>query len=149
MLAALKGIHSTQISVGGRTFRLVASPILNERNERLGTVVEWTDRTAEVAIEQEVSGIISAAAAGDFSRRIAADEMSGFFRQISSGINDLLLSPAGKILIAAGNLLCRRIDGIGCTLDRKNDLLQIVDRNICVVLQAAEHSLIFGLNLVG
>ena len=90
LLAGLKGIHSTQISVGGRTFRLVASPILNERNERLGTVVEWTDRTAEVAIEEEVSGIISAATAGDFSKRIAAEEMSGFFRQISQGINDLL-----------------------------------------------------------
>lgn len=110
MLAALKGIHSTQISVGGRTFRLVASPILNERNERLGTVVEWTDRTAEVAIEQEVSGIISAAAAGDFSRRIAADEMSGFFRQISSGINDLL-EVNSRALTEVGEMLTRLSKG--------------------------------------
>ncbi|MDD2740826.1 MAG: methyl-accepting chemotaxis protein [Rhodocyclaceae bacterium] len=90
VLGSLKGVHRTQINVGGHTFSLVACPIHNERNERLGTVVEWNDRTAEVAIEEEVSGIISAAAAGDFSRRIGVDEMSGFFRQISSGINDLL-----------------------------------------------------------
>ncbi len=90
LLAGLKGMHRFQIVVGGHSFSLVASPILNAQGERLGTVVEWTDRTAEVAIEKEVSGIISAAAAGDFTRRIAANEMSGFFRQISTGINDLL-----------------------------------------------------------
>ena len=90
LLAELKTIHHAQILVGGRTFKLVASPVVNERNERLGTVVEWTDRTAEVAVEEEVSSIILAAASGDFSRRIDASEMIGFFRQISTGINDLL-----------------------------------------------------------
>jgi methyl-accepting chemotaxis protein len=110
MLAALKGVHSTQIIVGGRTFRLVASPILNERKERLGTVVEWTDRTAEVAIEQEVNGIISAAAAGDFSRRIEAEKMSGFFRQISTGINDLL-EVSSRALGDIGGMLTRLSQG--------------------------------------
>ena len=110
MLAALKGVHSTQILVGGRTFRLIASPILNERNERLGTVVEWTDRTAEVAIEQEVNGIISAAAAGDFSRRIDAEKMSGFFRQISTGINDLL-EVSNRALGDIGSMLTRLSQG--------------------------------------
>jgi len=90
LLGSLKGAHRAEISVGGRVFSLVASPITNERHERLGTVVEWRDRTAEVAIEHEVGGIIAAAGAGDFSRRIAADQMSGFFRHISQGINDLL-----------------------------------------------------------
>ena len=62
MLAGLKGSHRSEIQVGGRTFSLVASPIVGELGERLGTVVEWLDRTAEVAIEEEVSGIIRAAA---------------------------------------------------------------------------------------
>jgi methyl-accepting chemotaxis protein len=110
MLAALKGTHATQILVGGRTFRLIASPILNERKERLGTVVEWTDRTAEVAIEQEVNGIISAAAAGDFSRRIEAEKMSGFFRQISTGINDLL-EVSSRALGDIGGMLTRLSQG--------------------------------------
>jgi methyl-accepting chemotaxis protein len=90
LLAGLKGVHRTQIVVGGHSFDLVGSPILNERGERLGTVVEWMDRTLEVAIEQEVSSIVSAAASGDFSRRIAAAEMTGFFQLISRGINELL-----------------------------------------------------------
>jgi hypothetical protein len=45
-------------------FSLVACPIINDAGERLGTAVEWRDRTAEVNIEQAVASIISAAAAG-------------------------------------------------------------------------------------
>jgi methyl-accepting chemotaxis protein len=36
-----------------------------------------------VAIEQEVSEIIEAAAAGDFSRRIVCDDKQGFFLKLS------------------------------------------------------------------
>ncbi|MBS1140436.1 MAG: Histidine kinase, region:Bacterial chemotaxis sensory transducer, partial [Proteobacteria bacterium] len=90
MLAALRGIHRTEIGIGGRYFSLVACPILNDQGERLGTVVEWRDRTAEVLIENEVATIIGAAASGDFSRRLDASKMTGFFKQISEGINNLL-----------------------------------------------------------
>ncbi len=90
MLGALTGVHRTEIHVGGRYFSLVACPIINDAGERLGTAVEWRDRTAEVNIEQEVASIISAAASGDFSRRLDTAQMTGFFRQISDGINNLL-----------------------------------------------------------
>ena len=110
LLAGLKGVHRAQIVVGGRSFNLVASPILNQRSERLGTVVEWTDRTNEVAIENEVSDIISAAGSGDFSRRIAADDLSGFFRQVSSGINDLL-DVNSRALGEVGGMLTRLSHG--------------------------------------
>ncbi len=90
MLAGLREGYRTEIVVGGRHFALVAAPIVNARGERLGTVVEWRDRTAEVNIESEVSAIIEAAVAGDFSQRLDAAGMSGFFRKLSTGINDLL-----------------------------------------------------------
>jgi methyl-accepting chemotaxis protein len=117
MLAQLNGLHQTQISVGGRTFRLVASPIRNERKERLGTVVEWTDRTAEVAVEEEVSAIIAGAASGDFSRRIDASEMKGFFRKVSTGINELL-EGSSRALDDVGSMLTRISQG---DLTRKID----------------------------
>jgi methyl-accepting chemotaxis protein len=90
LLGTLKGFHRTQIEIGGRIFSLVACPIINAHGERLGSVVEWLDRTAEVAIEREVAEIVEAAVAGDLSRRIDAGKMDGFFRQISLGINRLL-----------------------------------------------------------
>ncbi|PKO38101.1 MAG: diguanylate cyclase [Betaproteobacteria bacterium HGW-Betaproteobacteria-6] len=124
LLAGLKGMHRSQIVVGGRTFNLVASPIVNELNERLGTVVEWADRTAEVAIEEEVSGIIAAAASGDFSCRIDAHEMNGFFRQISTGINDLL-EVNSRALADVGAMLTRLSQG---------DLTQKIDTDYQGVL---------------
>ncbi|HXE38344.1 MAG TPA: methyl-accepting chemotaxis protein [Azonexus sp.] len=112
LLAELKGMQRTEFSIGGRHFTLVASPVVNQGGDRLGTVVEWRDRTSEVEIESEVSAIINAAVAGDFSRRLDADKMSGFFKQISGGINELLdanshaLNDVGEMLarLSQGNL---------------------------------------------
>lgn len=90
MLASLNGTHRTQISIGGRTFGLIANPVMNEKGERLGAVVEWADRTAEVAVEREVASLIEAAASGDLSRRLTLEGKEGFFRQLAEGINRLL-----------------------------------------------------------
>ncbi len=46
LLATLKAPTRTQINVSGRTFSLVATPVL-EAGVRLGTVVEWLDRTGD------------------------------------------------------------------------------------------------------
>jgi methyl-accepting chemotaxis protein len=89
-LAGLEANHRTTVQIGGRDFILTASPVINGVGERLGTVLEWQDRTAEVAIEREVASIIDAAANGDFSQRLESGAMEGFYRQISEGINRLL-----------------------------------------------------------
>ena len=46
MLDKLSGAYKTSIQVGGRSFNLIANPILGKQGERLGTVVEWLDGTA-------------------------------------------------------------------------------------------------------
>ena len=40
---------------------LAVNPIINVQGQRLGTVVEWSDRTAEVAIEREIDTLVEAA----------------------------------------------------------------------------------------
>ncbi len=90
LLAQLRATHRTQIVVGGRTFSLIASPIMNPTGERLGTVVEWKDRTVEVAVEQEVATIVESAGNGDFTRRIASEGKDGFFKTLADGVNSLL-----------------------------------------------------------
>ncbi|MGB0719833.1 MAG: methyl-accepting chemotaxis protein, partial [Bdellovibrionales bacterium] len=42
MLAHLQDGYKTSISVGGRVFGLIASPLNNDNGERIGTIVEWT-----------------------------------------------------------------------------------------------------------
>ena len=90
MLKGLNATFRTQIVVGARTFGLIANPVLSDSGERLGSVVEWNDRTAEVQAEKEVAGIVQGAANGDFSSRMDLTGKSGFFRQLSEGMNTLL-----------------------------------------------------------
>jgi methyl-accepting chemotaxis protein len=90
MLANLRSTYRTEIKVGTLTFGLIASPIVNAADERLGTVVEWKNRTAEVAVEHEVGAIVAAAANGDFTQRVALEGKEGFFKLLAENINVLL-----------------------------------------------------------
>jgi methyl-accepting chemotaxis protein len=89
MLDALKSTFDGEIMVGGRTFSLVATPI-TVGEERIGTVVEWTDRTSEVQIEQEIDAVVEAASAGDFTKQISLVGKAGFFANLSGGLNTLV-----------------------------------------------------------
>jgi methyl-accepting chemotaxis protein len=90
MLAGLQNTYKTQIQVGSLYFSLNANPIIDARGTRLGTVVEWADRTAEVGVEKEVSQVVQAAAQGDFSQRIDLHGKTGFFATLSTGMNQLM-----------------------------------------------------------
>ncbi|WP_328589945.1 methyl-accepting chemotaxis protein [Chromobacterium phragmitis] len=90
LLANLRSTYRAEIKVAGRTFSLVANPVFDSDGERLGSVVEWKDRTAEVEIEHEVSEIVRAASAGEFGKRIEVESKQGFFRLLGEGVNQLL-----------------------------------------------------------
>ena len=112
MLQKLTGIYRAQILIGGRSFKLNVAPVMDERGARLGTVVEWVDRTAEVSVEAEINGIVAAATAGDLNQRLSLDDKAGFFRVLAEGINQLLhtcasgIDEVGRVLssVAAGDL---------------------------------------------
>ena len=90
MIAKLNNTHTASFVVGGHHMVVTASPVINTRGERLGAVAEWRDRSGEVAIENEVADIVSAATLGDLSQRLAIDGKSGFFASLSQGLNQLL-----------------------------------------------------------
>lgn len=92
MLAALTQTYQAQIEIGGRTFALAANPVLSDKGVRLGSVVEWQDRTIEVATENEVANIVEGAANGDFTRRIDTRQKEGFFKKLGDNINHLMLT---------------------------------------------------------
>jgi methyl-accepting chemotaxis protein len=81
---------SSHAKLGGRTFRLTFSPVIDEHGERTGTVVEWADRTAELVTEQEVQSVVEAAKSGDLSLRIEMHGKDGFFASLGGALNDLL-----------------------------------------------------------
>ncbi|MFY8273820.1 methyl-accepting chemotaxis protein [Pseudoalteromonas sp. SSDWG2] len=90
MLAKLTSTYRTQIVVGGRTFALIANPIMTEEGERAGTVVEWSDRTAEVAIEGEINTLVNAARGGELDARVEVTGKEGFFLRLTEGLNELV-----------------------------------------------------------
>nr|WP_293238425.1 methyl-accepting chemotaxis protein [Paludibacterium sp.] len=90
LLGSLRGSYRNQIKVGGRTFALAASPVFGVTGERLGTAVEWRDRTLEVRVEEEVAQIVAAAAHGDFAQRVQLEGKEGFFKSLGEGLNSLL-----------------------------------------------------------
>jgi len=90
LLGGLKGEYKTQIKVEGLTFALAANPIHNEQGERLGTVVEWKDRTAEVAAETEIGALVDGATQGDFSHRMVLEGKEPFFRMMGEKFNELI-----------------------------------------------------------
>jgi len=53
-MAALTTPHTAEFKFGEASLRIVASPALNSDGQRVGTVVQWTDRTQVVAKEEEV-----------------------------------------------------------------------------------------------
>jgi len=118
LLGSLSTTYSSQLKVGGRTFKVVANPIKDDNGESIGTVVEWTDRTAEVAIEHEIDTIISSAAAGDLSHRVSTEGKEGFFLNLSNGLNRLV-GIADNVISDVVNMfdglakgdLTRQIDG--------------------------------------
>ena len=117
LLAALKTTYKTQIQVGNLYFSLMANPILDAQGNRLGSVVEWADRTAEVAVEKEVATLVEAAARGDFSQRLGMEGKTGFFATLSTGMNQLLetseqgLSDVAEVLAAfAEGDLTKRVE---------------------------------------
>lgn len=116
MLSALNTTYKTQMQIGSLHFGLHANPIIGPDGQRLGTVVEWADRTVEVNVEKEVASIVAAAAAGDFGQRLPLTDKQGFFLNLSSGMNQLMdtsergLNDVSELLAAFANGdLTRRI----------------------------------------
>jgi len=106
LLDKLDRKYESLIKVASCHFRLTASPIVSKEGERLGTVVEWLDRTIEVQTEQEISRIVTAAAAGDFSQRADTEGKQGFFLMLANNLNSLIetsdrgLQDVARVLMA-------------------------------------------------
>ena len=89
VFAGLTETHSTQIVLGGKTFRLTVNPVLAARSQRIGTVMEWIDRTDEVRTENEANDMLTAVLGGNLGQRIDIEGKSGFFEVLGRGMNRL------------------------------------------------------------
>jgi len=88
--ANLDATHTGDLKFGATELQIVATPVRSPGGERLGTIVQWLDRSAEASTFAEVQFVVSAANEGDLTRRIRLDDKSGFFEKLAVGLNSLL-----------------------------------------------------------
>jgi methyl-accepting chemotaxis protein len=80
----------SELNLGALSFAVTASTVTDTGGQRLGSVIEWVDRTQEVQFEEAVAAVIGAAQAGDLQARMASAGRQHFHGRLSLGLNGLL-----------------------------------------------------------
>jgi methyl-accepting chemotaxis protein len=120
-LDSLAGSRTSERQLGACTFRAVVNPVLDEGGARIGTVMEWTDRTQEVAVENEMQEMLSAVVAGDLGSRIDLTGKTGFFEAMSRGVNQLADNIAEVV---------SRVKGVAADVHRGADEISAGNANL-------------------
>ncbi len=89
VLNAMQTTVKSSFILGGRHLDFVANSVRNEQGKRVGTVVEWADRTVEIKIEDEIKAIVEAVKSGVLDGRLTTDNKTGFLQTLSVNINEL------------------------------------------------------------
>jgi len=89
-LKALRTRTTSQMVLGGRTYDVTTTPILDAQGVQQGTVGQWLDRTDQLAAERELASLAEQALQGDLRPRIALQDKQGFYRLIGQSMNGLL-----------------------------------------------------------
>ncbi len=103
MLREMTRQISTDIRLGDRRLGLTVNPIHGAGGKRLGTVVEWLDRTEDLALLDEIDAAAAAAAQGEFGRRM----------KLGTGADENLDRVAAQV-----NRICETMDGFLTDVDR-------------------------------
>jgi methyl-accepting chemotaxis protein len=107
MLGELKATVNAQVELGSRTLSLAGNPMYDESGARLGTVVEWVDRTEALHAERELQEVIAAVMDGNMMARIDLAGKAGFFAMLSEKINELVAGfgeAVGRVKTAAAEV---------------------------------------------
>lgn len=88
-ISKIKSTLQSEIKIGNRYFNLIFNPVTDSENNKIGTVIEWIDRTLEVKTEEEIKLIVEAVKAGELNGRLSLTGKQGFFHMLSVNINEL------------------------------------------------------------
>jgi methyl-accepting chemotaxis protein len=97
LLAALTGTHTIDLNMGDAVLRAIINSVTDADGKRVGSVVQWVDRTAEVATEHEVEAVVAKAIEGDLTARIREEGKDAFFKTLAAGVNRLLANMADVV----------------------------------------------------
>ena len=90
LVGGLTQRHVSRIAVGKAHFALSANPIFSEDGTRVGTALEWQDRTAAANFNSELRRVVQAAQAGDLGVRMDEAGCDDRFVEVARTINGLV-----------------------------------------------------------
>jgi methyl-accepting chemotaxis protein len=90
MLDKLEHRHHAKIALGRARFDVMFSPVFSKSGTRVGSVVEWADVTEQLAMQQDIDGVIRGAIAGDFTQRVEAKAEGAILTRMGNNVNTLL-----------------------------------------------------------
>ncbi|MDP3818531.1 MAG: methyl-accepting chemotaxis protein [Methylotenera sp.] len=101
-VAPLTGKKVMSTNMAGLNLELTFNPVTNDEGRYVGRMIQWVDRTAEVAAEQKVAELIEQTVSGNLNQRIDASTLPpGFMQDISKGMNRLLEAVINPLNMAA------------------------------------------------
>lgn len=89
---ALTQASQTEVKMGELVIELSIRPVLDERHQHLGVVIEWMDYTQQRAVEETLKFTLEMAALGHTDLQLETRNLDGFLLQTSQHINQLLAS---------------------------------------------------------
>jgi methyl-accepting chemotaxis protein len=89
LLERLNGTYRSQLRIGNYHFEIIANPIISSEGKRVGTVVEWANRTGEILAQNEINTIVESIKQGNLGSRINLDGKQGFFKALGEGLNSV------------------------------------------------------------
>jgi methyl-accepting chemotaxis protein len=157
LLENLTTFHQAKLDVPDLYIDMHISPVIDATGQRLGWVLELDDRTTEVATEEEINTVMSAASQGDFSQRLDLVGKTGFFKVLSEKLNQTLHDNQQMIeelmqvfaTLAKGNLthtltrhyagvLGRLKEDVNTTIHKLNQVIEAVKQTIDTVHTGAK-----------
>ncbi|MBU6954272.1 methyl-accepting chemotaxis protein [Hahella sp. HN01] len=90
LLTQLQKPHDARLQLGDAFFDLTAGTIRDKQGAIQGFVVQWSDISAQIAIEREVQEMVEKAKLGDLKKRIRMEGKAGFVRSLAEGLNELI-----------------------------------------------------------
>jgi methyl-accepting chemotaxis protein len=106
MMDGLRGKSMAEINLGGRTFSLSATPLLDKDGKRTNTIVEWNDVTAF----KQVTDVLFSVASGDLTHNLTPCDDEGTVKKLHESVC-LLKENIARMVSDANILSVAAIEG--------------------------------------
>lgn len=89
-LKHISKVETYRVTKDNCTLEITAHPVINQFGDNLGIVLEVIDKSNEIEIQEKISEIVVAVNNGDLSHRIDTNNKSGFMRDLSYYLNEMI-----------------------------------------------------------